>query len=271
MILFKRVGESFRHIEDREWVLLFLETLGVLVGILLAFELQEWAQRRSEAAKHRQLMDRLFEESQRDVATLRDDRDRMRAFGKAEEEFATALSNGRCPPEPSWRAVYTVNFYPAFEAPRTVYHELMGAGGLSSIEDPVTRKQIANFNSSLEWSESQNEYFRALNARRDIIPLEDKRIRLRLDPAADEPEVARYDRASLCADQGFRNRIIDATRDHLVAVSWHDGVTAFAIYMCATLGENVGRRCRPSFGGDLTGEDLRDLQKAIARDHESKD
>lgn len=28
MILFKRVGESFRHIEDREWLLLFLETLG---------------------------------------------------------------------------------------------------------------------------------------------------------------------------------------------------------------------------------------------------
>ena len=43
MILFKRVGDSFRHIEDREWLLLVLETLGVLVGILLAFELQEWA------------------------------------------------------------------------------------------------------------------------------------------------------------------------------------------------------------------------------------
>jgi hypothetical protein len=37
MILFKRVGDSFRHIEDREWLLLCVETLGVLVGILVAF------------------------------------------------------------------------------------------------------------------------------------------------------------------------------------------------------------------------------------------
>ena len=43
MILFKRVSESFRHIEDREWMLLSLETLGVLAGILIAFELQQWA------------------------------------------------------------------------------------------------------------------------------------------------------------------------------------------------------------------------------------
>ena len=75
MILFKRVGESFRHIEDREWLLLFLETVGVLVGILLAFELQEWASRRADAAKHREIMDRLFEESEQDVASLRDLRD----------------------------------------------------------------------------------------------------------------------------------------------------------------------------------------------------
>src|SRR5690242_11093228 len=97
MILFKRVGESFRHIEDREWVLLFLETLGVLVGILLAFELQEWGSRRSEAAKHREIMERLFEESQLDVIYLRGIRDFMRTAVKAESDFAERLSNGECP------------------------------------------------------------------------------------------------------------------------------------------------------------------------------
>ena len=72
MILFKRVGDSFRHIEDREWLLLVLETLGVLVGILLAFELQEWASNRAAAAKHDEMMDRLFEESEQDVGSLRE-------------------------------------------------------------------------------------------------------------------------------------------------------------------------------------------------------
>lgn len=266
MILFKRVGESFGKIEGREWALLCLETLGVLAGILIAFELQEWASRRGEAAKHRQLMERLFEESERDVATLREMRDRMRSFVNEQREFVTILGRGQCPPERLWNAVATVNFYPAFDAPRTVYQELMGAGGLSSIADPVTRKQIANFNSTLEWSQSQNEYFRTLAARRDIISPGDDRMRLRFEPSADDPEVASYDRPSLCADQGFRNRMVDAARNQVVAASWHDAVTAYAIYMCGALGENLGRRCRPSFGDDLTGEDLRDLKKAITAD-----
>ena len=71
MILFKRVGESFGRIEGREWALLFLETLGVVGGILIAFELNEWASRRTESARHRQIMERLFEESEQDVASLR--------------------------------------------------------------------------------------------------------------------------------------------------------------------------------------------------------
>jgi hypothetical protein len=266
MILFRQVSESFRQIEGREWALLFLETLGVLVGILLAFELQEWASRRSEAGKHEELMDRLFEESQRDVAELRDDRDRMRAQVKAETEFATLLSRGKCPPAGLWNATSTVGFYPAFQAPRTVYRELMGAGGLSSIGDPVTRKEIANFNASLEWSESQNDYFRSLNVVSQVVPPQDPRLHLRLDPAADEPEVASFNREALCADQAFRNRMIDAARNHMVAQTWHDGVTSQAIFMCAALGENVGRRCTPSFGGDLKGEDLSDLNRAIETD-----
>src|SRR5690349_20267557 len=269
MILFKRVGESFRHIEDREWVLLFLETLGVLVGILLAFELQEWAQRRSNAAKHRELIERLFEESERDVATLREERDRTREFVKTQTEFATMLSNGQCPPEPLWTAVSTVAFYPAFQAPRTVYRELMGAGGLSSISDPVTRKEIANFNSTLEWSESQNDYFRSFTVLREVVPLQDPRIHLRFDAKAEEPEVARYDRESLCADHGFRNRMIEAVRSQVVALSWHEGVAGQAIYMCAALGENVGRDCIPTYGGPLTGDDLSDLRKSIALDRKS--
>src|SRR4029078_5990253 len=112
MILFKRVGESIRHIEDRERLLLFLETLGVLVGILLAFELQEWARSRSDAARHRQLMERLFEESEMDVAVLRDVRDVLNGLLPGEKRFAVALAKGHCPPAHEWRAVETIGMLP---------------------------------------------------------------------------------------------------------------------------------------------------------------
>ena len=262
MILFKRVGESFRHIEDREWVLLFLETLGVLVGILLAFELQEWAQRRSDAAKHRQLMERLFEESELDVILLRDRRDVIRSSVNTEIQFAEKLSGGECPPESLWKALSTINHYPAFEAPRSVYQELMGAGGLSSIEQERVRYSIAQFNSDLDWVASQNDYFRRV--RTEPVPDEDPRLHQRYDPGANEPLVQSFDRPALCQDHGFRNRMLSAVRNHRVMLDYHDTVTDDAIYMCGVIGESLGRRCRPQRGGELVGDDAKTLQQAIA-------
>src|SRR3954467_7008985 len=130
MILFKRLGESFRHIEGREWALLTLETLGVLFGILIAFELQQWAQQRSDAARHHQLMERLFEESELDVVVLRQMRDTLDRIVGGEKTFALSLARGQCPPEAQWRAVETIGMLPALTAPTSVYQELMGAGGL---------------------------------------------------------------------------------------------------------------------------------------------
>ena len=63
MILFSRVRDAFGEITKRDWALLSLETLGIIGGILIAFQLNEWASRRNEAARHQRMMERLFEES----------------------------------------------------------------------------------------------------------------------------------------------------------------------------------------------------------------
>jgi hypothetical protein len=262
MILFKRVAESFRKIEDREWLLLGLETLGVLVGILLAFELQEWASRRSEVGKHREIMDRLFEESEQDVASLRELRDVLLAQSKTEVDFATQLGEGKCPPKPMWTAVGSVDMLPSLQLPRSVYGELMGSGGLSSVSDPRVRKAIAMFNSKLAWTEGQIDYFR--RSRPEVVALSDSRVRLRYDARADEPEIAEYDRAALCGDAAFRNKMISAARNHHVFADYHDGVTSWAIHMCGILGASLDRRCEPAEGGSLKGEDVATLRRAVA-------
>ena len=256
MILFKRVGDSFRQIEDREWLLLVLETLGVLIGILLAFELQEWASRRDEAAKHRQLMERLFEESESDVAVLRDVRSTSRDVAQNEGEFAAKLSAGECPPEDAWAAVTTTNMYPPITVPSGVYDELMGAGGLSSIDDSSVRASIQHFRGYLDLAARQSDLFHSTRASLGTtLAIEDPRVTVHFDPSADEPEIITYDRAALCPDKAFRNRMIDAVRDHGIIMSRHDDLTDFAIGMCAKLGRLVGQRCVPAFGGPLSGAD----------------
>lgn len=126
MILFRRVGEAFRHIEDREWMLLALETLGVLAGILIAFELQTWGQRRSDSAKHHQLMERLFEETESDIASIRFMRDVMKPMVEREEAFATRIGRGECPPDEGFQSLTSLGMMPALTPPSSVYRSSPG-------------------------------------------------------------------------------------------------------------------------------------------------
>ena len=263
MILFKRVSESFKHIEDREWVLLFLETLGVLVGILLAFELQEWGQRRSDAAKHRQLMERLFEESEMDVAIIRSMRDDLNGILAGEKTFALDLKAGHCPAQNEWRAVETIGMLPALTAPTSVYQELMGAGGLSSVQRRDVRKALALFHQDLEWSQQQVAYFREV--KEDPVPSRDPRVTISYDPTKEEPEVATFDRPALCADHGFRNTFAASLRQHIVFTGYHQGVLEDAIAMCIRLGDSVEQKCLPTFGGPLLGPDKAYATQQLAK------
>lgn len=264
MIMFKRVAESFRHIEDREWVLLGLETLGVIVGILLGFELQEWGSRRGEAAKHRQLMERLFEESQRDVTVLRTFRTVERRMAANEREFAIELSAGKCPAQSEWSAATTINMYPPVTVPSGVYEELMGAGGLSSIEDSSVRGAVQLFRGYLDLTARQSDAFRASRvAGRVGVEIDDPRVTVRFDPTQEEPEIITYDRAPLCADRAFRNRMIDNVRDHGVILSREADLTDYAIGMCATLGRLVGRQCGPP-DGPLDAADRATAHKVLS-------
>jgi hypothetical protein len=260
MILFKRVSESFSRIEGREWALLTLETLGVVAGILIAFELQEWAARRNDAARHDQLMQRLFEESEMDVLLLRSWRQDVASIVEPEKAFAIAIAKGECPTAAQWEAVNTVNMMPAITAPTSVYQELTSAGGLASVDRRDVRLALARFHDTLDWAQRQVGFFR--DAR--IVPLDpsDRRARVTFDPAQDEPEVWSFDRPRLCADQAFKNRMASATRAHLVYAGYQQSVTDSAIMMCAALGEGLGRRCTPG-DGPLLGADARLAQKTV--------
>ena len=265
MILFSRVGGAFREITSREWALLSLETVGVVAGILIAFELNEWASRRSQAEKHDQLMQRLFEEAEFDVAVLRGWRDLTRENTEREKRFAVAIAKGNCPPEADWQAVNTVNLMPAIAAPTSVYEELTGAGGLSSVKDREVRIALAEFHATLDWVRQQVTFFR--DKRVEVVPPSDARVKIIFDPTQEEPEVSRFDREALCADQSFRNRVAAATRNHVVYSSYQSDMAGMAIAMCAALGESLGKSCAPTKegGGPLTGDDKKLAEKTVAR------
>jgi hypothetical protein len=263
MILFKRVGESFRQIEGREWALLALETLGVLAGILIAFELQEWASRRSEAARKRNQLERLLTEAEDNVASLRGQRELLGGWAKNERLFAATLVHDRkCPPPEQWDAVEHMTRYAAFDVAQGVYRELLGAGGLSTIENPYIRNRISDFHDLLEFYDNQNDFFRQKMVR--PVSDGDPRVTVNFDPRAEDPISWSFDHAALCADHAFRNRVATGARNHWVlAVTARADMTDYAIKMCAAMAHELGKTCVPHFGGPLAGSDAATAAKAI--------
>ena len=257
MVLFRRVGDAFRRIADREWLLLALETLGVLAGILIAFELQEWGQRRSEAARHHELMERLQEESEGDVAVIRNMHDQMAPFVRREEIFAAALGNGECPSADDFQAINTFGMMPAIAAPTSVYQELMGAGGLASIERKEVRTAIARFQSTLQFSQKQIDYFRSFAISMDPVPNTDPRVTVRFTPdTGGDPLAIQYDSKALCADHAFKNKIAAAARQHVVFLNYFSNALRDGIAMCVALSDSLGRRCVPADARPLTKKEI---------------
>lgn len=263
MILFKRVRSAFGGIEGREWALLSLETLGVVAGILIAFELNEWASARAEDSRQRKQLERLFTEAEDNVASLRDQRELMKRMVDNERAFAISLvHDGKCPAESQWTAVDDVNKYPAFDVAQGVYQEMMGAGGLSTIENTYVRRTISDFHAALDFADNQNDFFRLKSI--EPVTNDDPRGSVDFDPRARDPTTVSYNRTALCADQAFRNRVASAVRNHeVLAVTTRGAVTAFAIKMCAAIGHELGQTCMPRDGGPLTGDDAKMAAKAF--------
>ena len=269
MILFRRVGEAFRHIEDREWILLALETLGVLAGILIAFELQEWAQRRNDDARHRQLMERLLEETENDVASIRFMRNVLKPMVEREEQFATRIGKGECPSDADFASIDSLGVMPALTPPDSVYQELTGAGGLSSIERDDVRKSLARFHEDLAWGQNQIAYFRSFVISTDPVPISDPRAQVRFDASSEDPLRVTYDGRALCRDPAFRNRLASATRQHRVYFRYVQDPLEDAIGVCVRLADSLGRSCKPAYGGPLTGYDAKvaaETAKAMAKE-----
>ena len=241
----------------------FAGEVGVIVlGVLIALggeQLVQWAHDRN---KQHEMLERLFEESRLNVAQLRDRRPAATAFAK-EARFATELTKDHsCPPAEEWAALSSTGFYPQTTLRTSVYDEVIGAGGLAEIASPRARDAVAGFHSALGWVQAQTDFFRSTQT--TAVDGDDPRVREIYDPEAAEPSITTYDRDALCGDPRFRNRVVEAVRNHVVWDSFRERLTEAAIGMCAVLGRELGRECTPAEGPQFTDTERRTVAEALA-------
>ena len=141
------------RIRRHDWFAVFVELLVVIVGILLALQVGQWAQGREERRLERVYLQRLKE----DLTIERSEMDAAEHFANARIEAARLL--GRLTEEPSlaaeqparmpwavetasWRSFPKINAY--------VYHELQSTGRFALIRSEKLRRKLAEHYAAFE-------------------------------------------------------------------------------------------------------------------------
>ena len=150
-----RLQRLMDALRKRDWLGLLFEVLVVTLGVLLAFEIEQWAQERQRAAEERRFLERLYFDYGRaaeEMRTVIGHHDRVirvhrqafaaRADPKRLQEYAARdTENMGC------RAGY-LGTAPFSD---TVSAELISAGKLDRISDPQLRAKIRNLTTTQAW------------------------------------------------------------------------------------------------------------------------
>lgn len=145
---------------DQNWLNVGIEILIVTVGVLLAFEIEQWGQRRERAAQERQFMEELLADTQSGVEELKG---LLEAHDKVLREVPVALEARGNPAKitalPS-RRDFGCGLTRPLLAPYndTAYEELVQSGRISLLSDPKLRILIRDLVASQKWGASQGTF-----------------------------------------------------------------------------------------------------------------
>jgi hypothetical protein len=238
-MIVRRVINALRR---QDWAAVAIEFLLVLVGVLLAFQINEWASERQARAEREAAISRLLDEAEEDVAYLRFE---VQDHQRSVRELSSALDrlqNGawRQADEAQMRSGLTTSVYlDAPSPPSSVYEDIVAAGMLGNIGDPQLRSAISVYRAKLELLTTLIAYVR------QIAPKLDREDYLRYVYDAGGPRPARLevDFAALRKDTKLQSSLaLLNDRQAFILGKWEETLQA-ADSMCRELGRSLKRPC----------------------------
>jgi len=153
---------SRRKAEATDWWAVFVELVVVVVGILIAFELSNWGERRERRASEQLLLERIEEEARGDLAALQDARNQSEHSAANARLLARAISN---PDVGRAYARLGESQCNLLRLPAVRRHSA-GSGGLAAgerlelISDLGLRGRLRSADAERAFGEGQLDYFR---------------------------------------------------------------------------------------------------------------
>ena len=151
----------FFRVPNQSFKWLFAELVVVILGILIAFQVDGWNQARQEEALKNDFILRLLEDLRIDVASI-DGRirtvEQRLGFVKLLEESIHDPSAATKDPTRYIRAMTEANYIMALSKRQFTFDEMMNTGNLSLIEDSDLRQSLARYYNGFNLADSYRLY-----------------------------------------------------------------------------------------------------------------
>ena len=242
-MLLRRISN---HIKRQDWVAALLDIAVVILGVFIGLQATAWNEDRQAKNVEHATLQRLQAEAEQVVAFWQSQVDQDQRANQNRRLLLEVLDRGTMTPDEQSAvddALMRLGFYPQFSPPKSVYDELIAAGGLSRISDILIRNAVSDYAAELSFVTGQLTQFRT------TLPLQYDAYKGRIFSAY-APEKAsmrryEYDIAVLADDRQFVSVIIDSVRDQLQFFTYRESILKQAIMMCEAVSRALSISCDP--------------------------
>lgn len=240
-----------RSMRRQDWLAVAIEFFLVVAGVLLAFQINEWATQRAAAQERGAASQRLLREAEETVAFFRMGVAAQRQLNDDLSYALAMVQSGRWPGadrEKMTRGLARAREMTTPAPPSSVYDDLVSSGAFGELGDWQMRSAIARYNATLKFHRESVEYLRLLlpkleqfeALKYEFDPIGRSRARLVVDFAKLERDVTLQETLALTAD--MQNLALILRERNLKR----------AIEMCREIGRIAGLPCnldrsQPSF------------------------
>ena len=211
-----RLQRTLEVLRERDWIGIGIEVAVVTLGILLAFQIDQWGQDRRQAREERQFLERMWRET---AEAIKENEWVMTMHARFRREFIDGV-NALNDPRALARLTATPNVgcrtavFPALGFNNTTFQELSNSGRLNAISDAELRNDLREVVSAQADAEEQreNSFTFAMEAFRTLGPY--------YVPGLDRDgnRTCRMDWPRLAGDQQARFALMRSVRLH--ALVW---------------------------------------------------
>jgi hypothetical protein len=214
-----RLRRITQALGSRDWLAIGIELIVVTLGVLLAFQIDQWGERRSKAAEERRFLERLYRENGKAIDELRDV---IPIHQKALREIGIAVRSRNKPEDLA--KFSTIDSFgcqaamqPSAGYNETAFEELIASGRLNLVSDPALRSLIRDLVAVQAMGSAQLAYSRQQVAL--MLPALNPYYRLEVAPRDEQDSQCYIDWPRLVGDQQAVNAAVRAYRVHQLMLS----------------------------------------------------